>query len=146
MTTHLYAKPTWLNEDNIADLERSLNASGLGVQHVSLRSDGMVAVDSDLDPAALMAAAQPVKSALMQTDDGDRDAMTAYLALASPIGTDTDRANLTTYATLPAGTATLAQTQAALTALIRVVTRVSQAVEPLQRLIRVVGRFARQVR
>ena len=146
MTTRLFAKPTWVanDGDNLMDLHRALES--VGIQGISMRSDGMVAVDSDLDPTALMTAVQPVKSAAVLTDDGDRDAMTAYLSLASPIGTDTERANLSTYAALPAGTATLAQTQAALSTLIRVVTRVTQAVEPLQRLIRVVGRFARQVR
>ncbi len=146
MTTWLKPAPTWLNEDNLSDLVRAIAGAGIPVNHASLRSDGMVAVDCDVDPATVWGALQPVKSALMQTDDADRVAMTDYLTLVSPIGTDTDRANLVTYAALPAGSATLAQTQAALTVLIRVVNRVAQAVEPVQRLIRVVGRFARQVR
>ena len=101
--------PAWLVADpmRLEDAQRALAANGVTAA-LSLRSDGILVVESDADPGDL-AALVAVRSAERDADDADRDVLRAYL--------DT-----------PPLAVTPAQREAAFRTLIRVTGRLARAV------------------
>jgi len=107
MAEYLRTAPAWLTEDTLEDLERGFAEQGVVVA-VSLRRDGVVVIETEATPAAVQAAwvaLRRVPSVETTQFGADRDALTAYLALAAP---------------------TNAQSVAAIKALIRVVARMGK--------------------